>query len=270
MRTARFCPLEGTKNMHRTLMLTTLLGLGLAPAIHAQPQDRADGRNFPPGENVVGKVTSTGKDSLVVAPLAGGDAVTVKVSDTTRLTKERQPIKLSDIKTNDMVFARGQLNGTAMTASIIGIITPEMAQRIQQGGFGTGRGNGGGRGFGGAAGVGEFNRDDLGKKFIVGDVKAITETKLTIARLDGQTQEIEVDENTSFKRGNESITLPDIKVGDFVRGAGELKNDVFVPKELMVGRPPRMRVGDSGNPSQETKPGNVSPDASPTPTPPKN
>jgi hypothetical protein len=263
--------------MHRILVLTALLGFGLAPAmLHAQTQDGSGGRNFPPGENVVGKVTSTGKDSLVVAPLAGGDAVTVKVGDTTRVTKERQPIKLSDIKTNDMVFARGQLSGTAMTAAIVGVITPEMAQRIQQGGFGMGRGNGGGgggRGEGGAGfggGAGGFNRDDLGKKFIAGEVKAINETKLTIARPDGQTQEIEVDENTSFKRGNESITLPDIKVGDFVRGAGELKNNVFVPTELAVGRPPRMRMGDSGNPPQANPPGNAAPVASPTPSPPKN
>jgi Domain of unknown function (DUF5666) len=252
-------------------MLTTLLGLGMASAmLHAQPQDRGGGRNFPPGENVVGKVTSTGKDSLVVAPLAGGDAVTVRVSDTTRVTKERQPIKLSDIKKDDLVFARGQLSGTAMIAAVVGIITPEMAQRIQQGG-GMGRGNGGGRGFGGGAGAGAFNPEDLGKKFIAGEVKAINETKLTIARRDGQTQEIEVDENTSFKRGNESITLPDIKVGDFVRGPGELKNNVFVPKELAVGLPPRMRMDTSANPSQqEPKPGNSSAAASPTPAPPKN
>jgi hypothetical protein len=101
-------------------------------------------------------------------------------------------------------------------------------------------------------------------------VKAINETKLTIARPDGQTQEIEVDENTSFKRGSESITLPDIKVGDFVRGPGELKNNVFVPKELAVGRPTRMRMDDSGNPSQqEPQPGNSSPDKSATQAPPK-
>src|SRR5262249_50311807 len=74
---------------------------------------------------------------------------------------------------------------------------------------------------------------------------------LTIARPDGQSQDIEVDENTSFKKGNESITLPDIKPGDFVRGQGELKNGVFVPKELIVGRG-QMRIITSGegNPPQ--------------------
>jgi hypothetical protein len=267
--------------MNRTLMLATLVGINLgAVMLHAQPQERGGGRNFPPGENVVGKVTSAGKDSLLVSPMAGGDAVTVKISDTTRVTKDRQPIKLSDIKINDLVFARGQLSGAIMAAAVVGVVGPEMAQRIQQGGFGMGRGNGGGGGagwgsaggsFGGDGGAGGFNRDDLGKKFIAGEVKAINETKLTIARPDGQTQEIEVDENTSFKRGNESITLPDIRVGDFVRGAGELKNDVFVPKELALGRPPRTRKGEPGNPpQQEPQSGSSAPDKPATQAPPKN
>jgi hypothetical protein len=256
--------------MNRTLMLTTLVGLSLVSVmLHAQTQERDGGRNLPPGGNVVGKVTSTGKDSLVVSPLAGGDAVTVMISNTTRVIKDRQPIKLSDIKTNEMVFARGQPNGGTMAAAVVGVVSPEMAQRIQQGGFGMGRGNGGGEGGFGGGGAGGFNRDDLGKKFIAGDVKAINETKLTIARPDGQTQEIEVDENTSFRRGNESITFPDIKVGDFVRGPGELKNNVFVPKELAVGRPPRMRTGEPGNPPQQgPQPGNSSPDKSATQAPP--
>ena len=94
----------------------------------------------------------------------------------------------------------------------------------------------------------------MGKKFIVGEVKAINETKLTIARPDGQTQEIEVDENTSFKKGSESITLPDIKVGDFVRGRGELKDSTFVPKELIVGRQQmRIMMGGPGGQAQEQK-----------------
>jgi hypothetical protein len=106
----------------------------------------------------------------------------------------------------------------------------------------------------------------MGKKFIAGEVKAIAETKLTIARVDGQSQDIEVDENTSFKRGKESITLPDIKAGDFVRGPGELKDGVFVAKELTVGRP-NMRIrfaGPDGPPAQNP------PADKPAQAPPKN
>jgi hypothetical protein len=247
--------------MKRIATFLALLFLGLAcTSMHAQPQER-DGRNRPPGDMVAGKVTSIGKGSLVIAPLAGGDPVIVNVSDDTRIMKERQPAKLSDIKANDVVLVRGQLDGGAMTAAMVGVLSPEIAQRMQQGG-------GVVLGFGSGAGAGAFNREDLGKKFIAGEVKAINETKLTIARPDGQSQEIEVDENTSFRRGNESITLPDIKVGDFVRGAGELKSNIFVPKELIVGRPMRMRMGES-NPAQNP-PGGSPGDKQQTPPTPKN
>jgi hypothetical protein len=252
----------------RTLVLI-IAGLAVT-LLQAQQQERG-GRNFPPGETVAGKVTSVGATSLVIAPLAGGDPVTVNINNETRIMKERLQAKLTDIKANDVVFVRGQLSGGAMTAAMVGVLNPEMAERMQQGGFGTGRGSGGGGGFvGGAAGSSFTNREDLGKKFIVGQVKAVNETKLTIGRPDGESQDIEVDENTSFKRGNESITLPDIKVGDFVRGAGELKNNVFVPKELIVGRPPRMRMGESDNPAQQNPRGNPPADKSPAPAPPKN
>ncbi len=149
--------------------------------------------------------------------------MTVKVGENTRVMKERQPATLADIKVDDTVFARGRLDGATLEAAILGVVTPEMAQRIQQG-----------LGGGGSA---QFKREDLGKKFIAGEVKAINETKLTIARPDGQTQDIQVDENTSFKKAGESITLADIKAGDFVRGPGELKDNVFFAKELVVGRP---------------------------------
>jgi hypothetical protein len=241
--------------MKRSLLLTILLGLVLAPA-WAQTQERS-GRNMPPGENVVGKVTLVDKDSLVLAPLAGGDPITVKVGENTRISKDRQAAKLDEIKNGDVVFARGDLKSNVMEAAIVGVVNPQMTQMMGQGGSGQGIG----------AGTGGFNREDLGKKFIAGEVKAINETKLTISRPDNQTQDIEVDENTSFKRGNESITLPDIKVGDFVRGPGELKNGVFVSKELTVGRGQmRIMMGGPGNPPQQNPPADK---ASPQ-TPPKN
>src|SRR5207302_1592053 len=133
---------------------------------------------------------------------------------------------------DDVIFARGELKNNSMQAVVVSVVNPEMIQRFQQGGAG------------GGPNMGGFNREDLGKKFIVGEVKAVNETKLTIARPDGQTQDIEVDENTSFKKGGESITLADIKVGDSVAGPGELKDNMFVAKELRASRP---RMGGTGN-----------------------
>ena len=80
-------------------------------------------------------------------------------------------------------------------------------------------------------------REGMGKEFIAGEVKAINGTQLTILRPDGQTQNITVDDSTSFRKQGESITLADVKVGDHVFGRGALKNDVFVPSALNVGMP---------------------------------
>jgi hypothetical protein len=236
--------------MTKMLLVTVLLGVSFLAA-PAQTPERP-GMNMPPGENVVGKVTAVNKDSLTISPLMGGDPVTIKVSDSTRVMKERQPIKIEDIKADEIIFARGKLNGSVMEAAVVGVVSPEMIQRMHGDGAGSGMMGGG------------FTREDLGKKFIAGEVKAINETKLTIARPDGQTQDIEVDENTSFKKGAESITLPDIKVGDFVRGRGELKDSVFVPRELIVGRPQMMiRMGGPVKPPEQKKPDGAAPTGTP-------
>jgi hypothetical protein len=238
--------------------IVAVLVLALLP-VFAQTQEHG-GMNALPGDNIVGKVTAVNKDSLTIAPLMGGEPVTVKVSEATRVSKDRQPAKLEEIKVDDAVFVRGELNNNVMQAKMIGILNPEMIQRMQQAG---------GPGGGNMAG---FNREDLGKKFIIGEVKAINETKLTIARPDGQTQEIEVDENTSFKKGTESITLADIKAGDFVRGRGELKGNVFVPKELIVGRGGQMRImvgGPDGQAQDQKKPDRTPPAGAAPSAPPK-
>ncbi len=215
------------------LLLSVLTGVGFSQVI-------VQGPGMPPGDNIVGKVTAITKDSLTVAPVTPGDPITIKVSDSTRFIKERQPATMQDVKVGDTIFARGPLSGQSMQAAVVGVVNPEMLQqRMQMGGPG-----------------GQFKPEDMGKKFIAGEVRAINETKLTIARPDNQTQEIEVDENTSFKKKSESVTLADIAVGDFVFGPGEIKNDVFVPKILNVGgRPMRMRMGGpGGNTPDEKKP----------------
>ena len=130
-----------------------LLAMMAVAFLHAsaQPQERM---NMPPGDNVVGKVTAVSKDSLTVAPLTGGDAVTVKVSDTTRVAKDRRPFKLEQIKVDDMVFARGESKSNGVQAAVVSVVNPEMVQRLQQGG-----------GPGGRPDMG-FNREDLGRNLL--------------------------------------------------------------------------------------------------------
>jgi hypothetical protein len=105
-----------------------------------------------------------------------------------------------------------------------------------------------------------MNPEDLGKKFIVGEITKIDETKLTVKRPDGVEQVIEVDDDTSFKNSKrESVTLADVKVGDHVMGRGALKNGTFVPAEMMVGMPQggygmRRRDGAAGEPKNDSAP----------------
>lgn len=231
----------------KELLLLAILSLYFSLA-SAQTQEQ--GMPRPPGEGVIGKVTAVAKDSITVAPSKGGDAIVIKLGDNTRVFKDRQPIKLSEIKVDDMVFARGQLSGNTLQAMMVGVMNPEMVQRMQQGGPGFG--------FGRDV-AGKFNPEDWGKTFIAGRVKAINETTLTIARPDNQqTLNIEVDENTSFKRGRESITLADIKADDFLFGQGEIKNGIFVARELRVGGG-RMFMMQSGDSPDQKKPDNDRP-----------
>ncbi|HEY6248601.1 MAG TPA: DUF5666 domain-containing protein [Candidatus Angelobacter sp.] len=226
---------------HRLILM--VLSLYLVPSF-AQGQGSGPGQ-LRPGETVAGKVTAVTVDSLTVAPMNGGDPIIIKAGTDARILKQREPVKLSAIRLNDTVFARGHLTGNNLDAFMVVVVNPEMLQRIQQGG---------GLGVGAGAGQGQFKPEDWGKTFIAGQLKAINETTLTIARPDQQqTINIEVDENTSFKKGRESITLADIKPDDFVFGQGEVKNGVFVAKELRVGGGRMLRAGQPGGPPPEQK-----------------
>lgn len=234
--------------MKHFVLIPVVLSLSVVAAF-AQGQGRGPGQ-MRPGDNVAGKVTAVTADSLTIAPMNGGDPVTVKTSADTRIMKQREPIKLNAIQVNDTVFARGHLTGNNLDAFMVMVVDPEMLQRMQQGG-GVGRGAGGGAGRGVFT---PFNPEDWGKTFVAGQLKAINETTLTIARPDNQqTINVEVDENTSFKKGQESITLADIKAGDFVMGQGEVKNGVFVAKELRVGVGRMFRTGQPGGPPPDQK-----------------
>lgn len=243
--------------MKHFVLILVVLSLSVVAAF-AQGQGRGPGQ-MRPGDNVAGKVTAVTADSLTLAPMNGGDPVTVKTSADTRIMKQREPIKLNAIQVNDTVFARGHLTGNNLDAFMVMVVDPEMLQRMQQGGgFGTGAGGGAGRG--------QFKPEDWGKTFVAGQLKTINETTLTIARPDNQqTINVEVDENTSFKKGQESITLADIKAGDFVMGQGEVKNGVFVARELRVGGGRMFRIGQPGGPPPDQK----KPDGDQPPIPPK-
>ena len=73
------------------------------------------------------------------------------------------------------------------------------------------------------------NLPDLAKNVVLGQLKNIEKTKLTIAKLDGVEQPVAVDSNTKFvgEQGG-AITLADFKTGDQVAAIGTIKDGVFM------------------------------------------
>ena len=260
----------------RAAMLLLVVAVGALPtAVLAQDEQegpRQGGMAFAGGQMVRGTVTATSADHLMVKTEAG-EVYQVALSANTRLTKDRQPLKLADIKVGDAVGAMGVLDPQTKTvhAVFVGVVDAEQVKKA---------------------------RENMGKTYITGKVTAIDmdALKLTVMRPDGVSQVIGVDEQTSFKRGGrgmaamasgngvidigggggrrgmgaaagtgegtgtpagsgtsagagagagngaggESITFADVKVGDTVAGRGALKNGLFMPTELGVMDPAAM------------------------------
>jgi hypothetical protein len=218
-----------TAGIVTVILLASLLGWSqTAPdnsaGAPAQGQAQSGEQHFARrGPGVFGKITAIDSGKFTIQTREGQTAQ-VATSDQTQFRRDRQPAALADFKVGDMIFVRGEQKDGIWQAQMIGART------------------------GGGPMGGEF-REAMGKRFIVGEVKAINGTSVTILRPDGVTQNITVDESTSFRKDNQSITLADIKVGDHVFGRGALKNDVFVPAELNVGQPQMMMHphGGEGN-----------------------
>jgi len=193
------------------------------PPPSGQPQSAPNRRG---GEGrfqgVGGTITAIEKSKLSLKTM-DGKAVTVNLSAETRYRKDRQPATLADFKVGDTVMVGGDAAGeNAWNARFVSSRTGGEAEM----------------------------REALGKRFIAGEIKSIEGTSLTILRVDGVTQTITVDENTSFRKQNESITLADFKPGDKVFGRGELKNGTFVAAVLNAGEPQPMGMPRSQDSSE--------------------
>lgn len=189
-----------------------------APPAERQRRGPDDGRGLP----LFGKITAINKGSMELAKPDGSTAM-VKITDKTEYRKDRQGAKLEDFKVGDMVFVRGEENpDDSVTAQVIG-------GRSRGEPAGGGRGSRGGSGFGGGGGFGELGRD-----FVVGEVKSIDAPNLTVLRPDKVTQTLELNEETSLRKGRESITMADIQAGDHVVVRGGVQNNTFVPKTVII------------------------------------
>ena len=181
------------------------------------------------GRGNIGQITEINGDSLTLKTQTGATLTVKTTGDTRFVGKDRAPVALKDLKAGDYIAAGGPVADGVVEARFVAQLDDAAVQRMQ-----------------------EFQAN-LGKTVIAGEVKEIADTKLTILRPDGQTQVIELDEGTSLRRRQESITLADVKVGDRVRGNGEVKNGVFVPKELQVMSAGMRRMREQNEPPAPPK-----------------
>ncbi len=82
----------------------------------------------------------------------------------------------------------------------------------------------------------EFDRRraEFGKTWLAGTIVSIHGTQLQVKRPDDVTTTVTVDENTSFRKRHESITLGDMRVGDGLTARGTMGKSAFAGTFLTV------------------------------------
>jgi Domain of unknown function (DUF5666) len=196
--------------------------------------------NFPGGgRGVLGTVTQTAADHYTIKTDTG-DAYTVFYSANTRILKQvpgqgggrrgsgsgrnaanssgdsegggsdrpqPQTLKPTDIKVGDIITAGGEVDADKKTigAVFIAQIDPERAKQMRE------------------------MQANYGKTWLAGRITAIDGTRITIEGLvDHAPHVIAVDENTSFRRRRDSITLADIQPGQQLQAEGAMKDGAFL------------------------------------------
>jgi preprotein translocase subunit YajC len=211
------------KNMALLGVLAGLLVLTAGAGL-AQQDDSPDGmgRAFGPGNGVRGTVTATAGDSFTIRT-DEGDNYKVLFSVNTRLMKDREPMEASDVHLGDMLLAGGLVDAKAKTVGAVFVYDID-AKEVREA------------------------RAGFGKTWIMGKVTAIHELKITIERAgDKQAAVVAVDENTSFRKRKEDVTLADVKIGDTISAEGGLHGGSFLATTLRI-MPPRPQPTSPAHP----------------------
>jgi hypothetical protein len=138
-----------------------------------------------------------------------------------------QEIKASDIKVGDVIDARGEVDATAkqVGATTVALVDPERAKQMEE------------------------MAANYGKTWLMGKVTGIDGVKVTLTgALDNAPHTFVADENTTFRRRRDPITLADIQVGDTVRVEGAVNGGMFTATSVgdMGAMQPGNRRGPEG------------------------
>jgi len=193
--------------------------------------------------SVRGDITAIAGSTITVKT-DEGDTYSVATGPNTRFRKQQDLIKVTDLHVGDMIAAVGDKDPKAKTvgAMFVVVIDKEMYAKA---------------------------RADFGKTWTTGVVRSIDGTNIVIKRPDNVTQTVAVDENTSFRRRREDITLADIKPGDNITARGALQNGSFLATMVNLGGP-RGFGGGAGDRSRSDSSSTPNSAAQPSGNPPNN
>jgi hypothetical protein len=202
-----------------------------------------------PGRGLIGTVTEVAADHYTVKTDTG-EIYAVHFSVNTRIMKQvvgqrgtgqargegqgagggmgrggnpPEQIKPTDIKVGDAVAAMGEIDPAAKSVGAIAVLQldPERAKQIEE------------------------MQANYGKTWIMGKVTAIDDVKVTLlGSIDNASHAFVADENTTFRKRRDPITLADIQIGDMVRAEGTLKDGTFTATAVNV-----MGMSPAGTPS---------------------
>jgi hypothetical protein len=225
------------KRAPRFGIVALLVGLAAVLVCRAQdPMGSPDGGDgmaqaFGKGNGVRGTVTAAAANRFTIRT-DEGDTYQVLYGPNTRLVKDRQPIEASDIHLGDMLIAGGLVDAKAKTVGAVLLLDVD-AEQVRKA------------------------RAGFGNTWVAGKVTAIHELRITIERAgDKQAQTVAVDENTSFRKRREDVTLADIQVGDFISVQGQKHADTLLATTLQImtpgNAPAPMRPDGAGRSSSQS------------------
>jgi len=195
---------------------------GLTYTIHYSANTRILKQQPPPPGSAQGQGRGAGRGGDGAGGQGGG-------SGEGRGGNPPQTIKPTDIKVGDAITAMGEVDANAKSVGAVAVIQldPERAKQMRE------------------------MQANYGKTWIMGKVTAIDGVKVTlIGSLDEKAHSFVADENTTFRKRRDPITLADIQVGDTVRVEGAIKEGLFLAATVnAVGPPP------GGPPSGAASPG---------------
>jgi hypothetical protein len=198
---------------------------------------------FGAGNGIIGTVTEVASDHYTIKTDTG-QIYKVSFGVNTRILKQMprksggsgdergtapQAIKSSAIKVGDAIMAAGEVDAAAKSVGAVVVMQtdPERARQFRE------------------------LQANYDKTWLAGKVTAINETSVTLlGTVDSANHTFRADENTTFRKHREPITLADIQLGDVVRVEGAVKDGNFVATSVSVmGRP------QGGNPAALSTPG---------------